>query len=62
MVKGVTFMKEEIKKGLGFGVGFGVGFVLAKGLVNGIAGVLVKKLKESETNRSKENTTETEES
>lgn len=51
-------MKEEIKKGFGFGVGF----VLAKGLVNGIAGVLVKKLKEYETNRSKENTTETEES
>lgn len=45
-------MKEEIKKGFGFGVGFGVGFVLAKGLVNGIAGVLVKKLEESETNNS----------
>ena len=41
-------MKEEIKKGFGFGVGF----VLAKGLVNGIAGVLVKKLEESETNNS----------
>ena len=51
-------MKEEIKKGFGFGVGF----VLAEGLVNGIAGVLVKKLEESETNKSKGNTTETEES
>lgn len=58
MVKGVIFMKEEIKKGFGFGVGF----VLAEGLVNGIAGVLVKKLEESETNKSKENTIETEES
>lgn len=51
-------MKEEIKKGFGFGVGF----VLAEGLLNGIAGVLVEKLKKSETNKSKENTTETEES
>lgn len=56
MVKGVIFMKEEIKKGFGFGVGF----VLAEGFVNGIG--LVKKLEESETNKSKENTTETEES
>lgn len=55
-------MKEEIKKGFKKGFGFGVGFVLAEGLVNGIAGVLVKKLEESETNKSKENTTETEES
>lgn len=51
-------MKEEIKKGFELGVGF----VLAEGLVYGIARVLAKKLKESETNKSKENTTETEES
>lgn len=51
-------MKEEIKKGFGLGVGF----VLTECLVCGIAKVLVKKLEESETNKSKENTTETEES